>query len=197
MDYSNNITLPLIKVNKGYNNIDVNTIGNILINYNQYLPILFTNSSEDLFSIPIDFSQSTVYRDFTFKSLDVTNKRLVSLRNAHRSNRVRYYFNVNYRNKTNFLDIQNSCQYPTIEYKINISFFSVNYVNSTFKTINIIENKTTTTALTTSSSRFYIIQVFTNFIVINILKILIMSIFKFKLNYRVVKILIDFSPIFF
>jgi hypothetical protein len=98
-----NITLPTFNVSKGYNFISRERIGNVYI-LDKTVPIIISN---DVFSIPIDFSPSTGYQDYTFTQIDTGNKKLVSVK-AVNSKLMRYYVNIRYSYSTKNLQISHT-----------------------------------------------------------------------------------------
>lgn len=86
-------TVPSLSLVKGYNYFDSTKIGSIFIEKN-YLPILLSGTNQIL-SIPIDFSAEINYCDYTFLSFDQASKSLSSVKTAY-TKRARYYVRIKY-----------------------------------------------------------------------------------------------------
>ena len=139
------IILPNLTLVKGYNFFNATTIGNIIVT-NDYMPILMSGSNQ-LLSIPIDFSGGGVYNDFTFLDLDPSKKRITSAKTAY-TNGSRYYVKIKY---VGYFD-SGSIKYA---YSTPGQYHLVAYVksptSSTSITINVLGQFNTTKASTQSS----------------------------------------------
>jgi hypothetical protein len=120
LEYTTNITLSTFNVSKGYNYITKEQIGKVYI-LEKTVPIIISN--DDL-SIPIDFSPSTTYQDYTFTELDTVNKKLVSVK-AVNSKFMRYYVNIRYSYHSKNFPISNT-------YKTRNIFKAIAFQNAPF-----------------------------------------------------------------
>ena len=111
--------------------------GNILITDN-LIPVLITNSTDDLVSIPIDFSSAATYQDFTFAQLDSTNNRIISLKKIYKKNQLRFYVNIKYRRNVNVYQFSKS--FNSVSRNTITIIPLKSYINKTYQTINIIED---------------------------------------------------------
>lgn len=108
LEYTTNITLPTIRVSKGYNNITNQQFGNIIVT-SPLMPVIYSNNSDDLLSIPVDTSDLSNYRDYTFTQLDTANKILKSVKVIYNNKKfLRYYIKVYYRKQTKSAQIRYS-----------------------------------------------------------------------------------------
>ena len=138
LEYTSNITLPVFNLSQGFNYVDKSVFGgNILITDN-LIPVLITNSIDDLVSIPIDFSSAATYQDFTFTQLDTTNKRLISLKKIYKKNQLRFYVNIKYRKNVNVYQFSKS--FNSVSRNTITIIPLKSYINKTYQTINIIED---------------------------------------------------------
>ena len=72
LEFTDMITVPSLSLVKGYNYFDSTKIGSVIIEKN-YLPILLSGTNQIL-SIPIDFSAGGNYFDYTFLDLNTSAK---------------------------------------------------------------------------------------------------------------------------
>lgn len=146
MNYTDMITLPNLTLVQGYNFFNTTTIGNIIVT-NDYMPILMSGSNQ-LLSIPIDFSAGAVYNDFTFLDLDTSTKRIVSAKTAYTKG-ARYYVKIKYAGYFDSGSIQYTYSTPG---KYNLLAYVKSPTFSTSITMNVLGQYNTTIAASTQSS---------------------------------------------
>lgn len=147
LTYTSNLTLP-INLTAGYNYINTT---NKLIPY-KYIPIIIGENLDETISFPIDCSTGTIFRDFTFKYLDVENKTLVSVKQIYKSKFWRYYVNLIYNSLSNVVKIGAVLSTPGFYYVKAVPFAS-NYVNNNnFTDIQIIHVNTCPIKTTTKAA---------------------------------------------
>lgn len=138
-----------INLTAGYNYINTT---NKLIPY-KYVPVIVGENLNETISFPIDCSTGTIYRDFTFKYLDVENKTLVSVKQIHKSKIWRYYVNLIYSSLSNVVKFGAVLSTPGFyfakavpsasDYATNNNFTDIKLIN-----VNACPIRTTTKAAT-------------------------------------------------
>ena len=93
LEFTDMKTVPSLSLVKGYNYFDSTKIGSIIIEKN-YLPILLSGTNQML-SIPIDFSADINYNDYNFLLFDQASKSLSSVKSAYTKG-ARYYVRIKY-----------------------------------------------------------------------------------------------------
>lgn len=147
LNYTDMITLPTLSLVQGYNYFNSTTIGSITVT-NYHMPILMSGTDQML-SIPIDFSAGGNYFDYTFLDLNKSVKQIISVKAAY-ANRARYYVKIKYAGSFDKSIVTQYAYKTPGQYNFNVYVKTPNSSAST--TINVIDQTTTTSVKTSVAS---------------------------------------------
>ena len=138
LNYTDMIALPSLSLVQGYNYFNSTTIGTITVT-NDHMPILMSGSDQML-SIPIDFSAGGNYFDYTFLDLNKSAKQIISVKAAY-ANKARYYVRIKYVGSLDKSIVTQHAYSTPGQYDFNAYVNKPNSSAST--TINVIDQATT------------------------------------------------------
>ena len=136
-------------ISNGYNYIGKDIIGAISVNKN-FFPILISNDNSNSIYLPIDTTSITNISDYTFSSIDLTSKKMTSIKKISPNYNWRYFVKIIYNtNMSSSIQIQKNYTSPGF---FNIKVYPINNsLNATNQTVFVDQHTTTTSTTTTTT----------------------------------------------